>query len=83
MFNRVLLKFCFLVIRMCWIFLDSPETKFFFPYYPFFSKILGPPFHLGALGNCLTRLLEGPTLVIYYEGGRKDKAKTDSTINQN
>ena len=33
-------------------FLDSSETNFF-PYYCFISKILGPLFHLGALGNCL------------------------------
>ena len=38
-------------------FLDSFETNFF-PYYPFFSKILGSPFHLGGLGNCLIALVE-------------------------
>ena len=65
MFNRVQQKFCFLVKRMCQIFFDSFETKNFFPYYPFFSKILEPPFHLRALGNCLIGLVEGPALVAH------------------
>ena len=40
------------------IFLDSSETKLFFTYYLFFSKILGPAFHLEGLGNCLIGLVE-------------------------
>ena len=46
-------------------FFDSFETKIFFPYYPFFSKILEPPFHLRALGNCLIGLVKGPALVAH------------------
>ena len=62
MFNRIYQNFCFLVKRMCRIFLDSSKTKIFFPYYPFFSKILGSLFHLGALGNCLIGLVEESAL---------------------
>ena len=57
-------KLFFLVKKMCQFFLHSSETKFFFPYYPFFSKILGPPFHLGVLGNCLIGLVERLALVL-------------------
>ena len=47
MFNRIYQYFCFLVRRIFQIFV-----------------ILGPPsFHLGALGNCLTRLREGPAMI--------------------
>ena len=46
MFNRIYQNFCFLVKRMCRIFLDSSKT-IFFPYYPFFSKILESPFTWG------------------------------------
>ena len=46
-------------------FLDSSETFFFFfAFYPFFSKILGSSFHLGALSNCLIGLVEGQALHI-------------------
>ena len=43
-------------------FYNSFETKFFFffLYYPVLF------FHLGALGNCLTRLREGPALNMNY-----------------
>ena len=58
----------FLVKRMCRVFLDSSETNFFFPYYPFFSKTLGPPFYLEALGNCLIGLVEGSTLSRVKQG---------------
>ena len=64
MFNWIYQNFCFLVKKMCQFFLHSSETKFFFPYYPFFSKILGPPFHLGVLGNCLIGLVERLALVL-------------------
>ena len=48
---------------MCWIFFRFIRNQNFFSYYPFFSKILGPPFHLEALGNFLIVLVEGSTLV--------------------
>ena len=65
MFNRIYQNFCSLVKRMDQIFLNHLKLFFFSPYYPFFSKILGPPFHLGALGNCLIRLRVGPALSLW------------------
>ena len=61
MFNLIYQNFCFLIKRMYQIFLIH-QKLFFFSYYPFFSKILGPPFYLGALGNCLIGLVEGSAL---------------------
>ena len=66
MFNRIYQNFCSLVKRMDQIFLNHLKLFFFSPYYPFFSKILGPPFHLGALGNCLIGPVEGPALPLFY-----------------
>ena len=71
MFNWIYQHFCFLVKRMDWLFLIHLKLYiyiyifffFFLPLLPFFSKILGPPFHMGALGNCLIRLRVGPALV--------------------
>ena len=54
--------FVFLVKRMCQIFVIHLKLNFLFPYSLLFSKILGPSFHSGALGNCLTRLREGLAL---------------------
>ena len=63
MYNRIYQKFCFWVKRMYRIFLIHLKLFFFFrPYYPFFSKILGPLFYLGALGNGLVGLVEGLAL---------------------
>ena len=39
------------------------KIYFFLPLLPIFLKKFGPPFHLGALGNCLIDLVEGPALV--------------------
>ena len=38
------------------------KIYFFLPLLPIFLKKFGPPFHLGALGNCLIGLVEGLAL---------------------
>ena len=52
----------------CARFFQIHLKPFFFPYYPFFSKILEPPFYLGALGNCLIFLMEGLALSRVKQG---------------
>ena len=60
-FNRIYQNFCFLVKRMCQFFVIHLKLFFFSPPDPSFLKFWAP-FHLGALGNCLTRPREGPAL---------------------
>ena len=56
------INFIFWSKRCVGFFFIHPKPKFVFPYNLFFSKILGPPFHLGVLGNCLIGLIEGSVL---------------------
>ena len=55
------INFIFWSKRCVGFFFIHPKPKFVFPY-NLFSKILGPPFHLGVLGNCLIGLIEGSVL---------------------
>ena len=63
MFNRIYQNFCFLVKRMCRIFLIHLKLFFFWPLLPpSFLKFWGP-IPIGALGNCLIRLRVEPALI--------------------